>query len=633
MQYLQVKNLSKAFSEKPLVDNIDFTIQKWQKIALIAKNGAGKTTLLKMLMRELEPDDGEISFYKNMKLGFLSQISDIPEDMSVCDAIFLWSEADGKLLQEYENLVLDPDADSDRLHFLLDQIDKQNARDHEVKVKSIISQLNLEQFLDQRIGDLSWWEHKRICLAKVLLGEPDFLILDEPTNHLDLEMIERLEEYLTKSHITLLMVTHDRYFLEMVCTDIFELDRGKLYIYHGSYQEYLMKKADRISLENRNLHNMKQFYKSELERVRKMPRARQSKSIDRTNKFHDLHDEFRDKKSTAISEWVRLSLTIENRRLGGKVLRLHNVSKSFGDKKIVDNFSYDFANGERVGIVWPNGAGKSTFLNMLNGYEPVDNGSIDPWLTVKIGYYQQKHTIVDSEKTVLEYIRDVAESVTLTQWVKLTASQLLERFLFDPKKQQTRIYALSGGERRRLNLLMVLIRNPNVLILDEPTNDLDIETMTILEDFLLSYAGCLVIVSHDRFFMDKLVDHLLIFTWNGKIKDYRWSYTQYKLDTHISPKSKNNNTYINKKNNLTSSSEDNIQQPPSWLSNHEKMEFGSLIKEIQKLENRKEAINLIFIQNIDLEIDEVKKLWKELSEIDTNLSKKEARRFELAERE
>ena len=632
MQYLQVKNLTKSFSERPLVDHIDFTIQKWQKVALVAKNGAGKSTLLKMLMSELEPDDGEISFYRNMKVGFLSQISDIPEDMNVRDAIFLWSEADGKLLKEYEDLVLDPDADSDRLHFLLDQIDRQNARDHEVKVKSIISQLNLEQFLDQRIGDLSWWEHKRICLAKVLVGEPDFLILDEPTNHLDLEMIERLEEYLNKSNITLFMVTHDRYFLEMVCTDIFELDRGKLYIYHGSYQEYLMKKADRISLENRNLHNMKQLYKSELERVRKMPRARQSKSIDRTNKFQDLHEEFHDKKSTVLAESVKLSLSIENRRLGGKVLRLHKVTKSFGDKKIVDDFSYDFANGERVGIVWANGAGKSTFLDMLNGFESVDSGSIDPWLTVKIGYYQQKHTIPDSEKTVLEYIRDVAESLTLMQWVKLTASQLLERFLFDPKKQQTRVHALSGGERRRLNLLMVLIRNPNVLILDEPTNDLDIETMAVLEDFLMWYAGCLIIVSHDRFFMDKLVDHLLVFAWNGQIKDYRWSYTQYKIESS-DKKNNKNNIYIQKKNSLTDLAEDNTQQPPSWLSNHEKMEFKWLIKEIQKLEARKEAINLIFVETLDLDIDEVKRLWKELSEIDINLSKKEARRFELAERE
>lgn len=630
MQYLQVKNLTKSFNEKPLVDHIDFTIQKWQKIALVAKNGAGKTTLLRMLMDQLEPDDGEINFYKNMKVGFLSQISDIPEDMNVRDAIFLRSEADGKLLQEYEDLVLDADADPERLNFLLDQIDRQNARDHEIKVKSIISELSLNPFLDQRIGDLSGGEHKRICLAKVLLGDPDFLILDEPTNHLDLDMIEWLEEYLTKSNITLFMVTHDRYFLEMVCTDIFEIDRGKLYIYHGSYQDYLVKKADRMALENRNLHNMKQLYKSELERVRKMPRARQSKSIDRINKFGDLSDEYKDKKSIAIAEWVKLSLSIENRRLGGKVLRLHKITKAFGDKKIVDNFSYDFANGERVGIVWWNGVGKSTFLDMLNGMESADSGSIDPWLTVKIWYYQQKHTIPDSEKTVLEYIRDVAESVTLTQWVKLTASQLLERFLFDPKKQQTRIYALSGGERRRLNLLMVLIRNPNVLILDEPTNDLDVETMSVLEDFLLWYAGCLIIVSHDRYFMDKLVDHLLVFEWGGQIRDYRWSYTQYKLDTLNSKKS---SIHIQKKNGLTPQAEDNSQQPPSWLSNHEKMEFKWLIKEIQKLESRKEAINLIFIEKPDLDIDEVKKLWKELSEIDAKLSEKEARRFELAERE
>lgn len=627
MQYLQVKNLSKSYNEKPLFDKLDFTINKWQKIAIVAKNWAWKTTLLKVLMWKIEPDDGEATFYRNMNVGFLSQISDIPEDMKVSDALFLHDNAHGQLLSEYERLVLDPDADADRLHYLLDQIEKQNARDHEVKIKTIISKLSLDPLLEQRIGKLSGWEAKRVSLAKVLLDEPDFLILDEPTNHLDLDMIEWLETYLTKSNITLLMVTHDRYFLERVCTDIYELDRGKLYIYHGSYQEYLTKKSDRLALENRNLHNMKQLYKAELDRMRRWPQWRQSKSIDRKNKFHDLKDEYNDKKSTALTESVRLSLSIENRRLGGKVIRLHNLTKSFGDKKIVDKFSYDFANGERVGIVWANGVGKSSFLALLTGNELPDDGSVDPGLTVKIWYYQQKHSIPDSEKTVLEYIRDVAESLTLTQWVKLTASQLLERFLFDPKKQQTRIYALSGWERRRLNLLMVLIKNPNVLILDEPTNDLDIETMAVLEDFLLSFPGCLIIVSHDRFFMDKLVDHLLVFPWNGVVEDYRGSYTDYKMSISDQKPNQNNK---NQNNSLTWVPEVII---PNKLSNHEKMEYKWLIKEIQKLEARKEEINLKFIEQPDMDIDDIKKLGKELSEIDIKISDKEIRRFELAERE
>lgn len=639
MQYLQVKNLHKSYTDQPLLDGVDFAIQKGQKAALVAKNGWGKSTLIKILEGKVEPNDGTVLFNKDIKVRFLSQSFDAPGTMTVWDALLTYDNPIGQLIRRYETLLAEPETDQIIIHQTLEAIEKTHAWEYEVQVKTIAGQLQLTPYFEKTMESLSGGEAKRVALAKALLDEPHFLILDEPTNHLDLDMIERLENYLKKSDMTLLMVTHDRYFLERVCTDIFELDRGKLYSYKGNYEQFLIKKAERAVQESQAVHHLKMLYQEELYRIRKAPRARGKKSVGRSKSFYALEAEYKSKKSTLAQQVKPMALEMEERRLGSKVLKIHWLSKKYGDKLILDRFKHDFKQGERVGIIGKNGVGKSTFVNLLTGNEQADSGSMEIGPTVKIWYYEQHYAIPDNEMRIIDFVKKVAEHAVIGK-VKFSASQLLERFLFPLKQQQAKLFSLSGGERRRLRLLMILIQNPNFLILDEPTNDLDLMSLWVLEEFLLAYTGCLIIISHDRFFMDKLVDHLFVFQWNGVVDDFWGTYSEYKQSLWaIGEEARRGKKDAEEKSSQTLLNSETSSDPflkesqwPKKLSYHEKREFEQLGADIQKLEQRKEEINLIFQQET-IDTGLIKELGKELNALVLNLDTKERRRLELAERE
>lgn len=585
MKYLQVTNLTKSYTTKALVDHVDFTITKNQKIALVAKNGAGKSTLLKLLMGEIDVTDGEIEWRKDIKIWYLSQECKFDTNKTVREVIF--------------------------------DFDTNEFREQEIELNISIDKLNITPYLDQSIATLSGGETKRVMLAKVLAGNPSMLVLDEPTNHLDLEMIEWLERYLKKHHTTLFMVTHDRYFLERVCTDIFELDRGKIHQYSGNYSYFLEKKAIREENERIEMHKLKQLFRKELARMRKAPQGRQTKATAREKKFSDIENRYDNRKEVISLEQQQLQLAVEERRLWGKILKLKNIRKSFGDKCILQDFSHECRHGERIGIIGRNGVGKSTFINMIMGQEPVDWGLIQAGETVEFGYYEQKEIQFPSDKRISEIVHD---------------SKLLEQFLFPPNQHHQFAATLSGGEKRRLYLLTILQKNPNFLILDEPTNDLDLVTLWVLEEFLLNYRGCLIIVSHDRFFMDRIVDHLFVFQGNGLVKDFWWTYSEYKNQPPIP------NTTDKKQLNsvkITKEMHDAEELPEApekkKLSYMEKRELDQLGKDIQTLEKRKDVINLAF-NDTNLPFDEIKKLSLEIAEILRQLEIKEYRRFELMEK-
>ncbi len=596
MHYLQVKNLHKSYGLKPLLNGVDFAITKGQKVALVAKNGAGKSTLFRLLQGLEQVDDGDILFNKSIEITFLAQQSE---------------NASSELVSEYLKSITQED------------------REHEVKINKMINILNLKPLLEKSINILSGGERKRVELAKALMHEPQFLLLDEPTNHLDIDMINRLENYLKRSHITVFMITHDRYFLERVCTDIRELNKGKLHQYEGNYQKYLYKKSEREEMEITQLHKLKQLYTAELAWMKRAPSGRQTKKVDRIADFKEIKTDFYEKKDIQFKQSKKIELSVEERRLGGKIIKINKLNKAFGDQIIIKDFTYNLQQGERIGILGDNGMGKSTLVNIIAGLEPYDSGDVQFGPTVTLGYYRQSEQIEDTNLTIIEYIKQFAEAMII--WNKrISASLLLENFLFDPRQQQSKVFGLSGGERKRLQLCITLIKNPNVLVLDEPTNDLDIETMTILEDFLMKYAGCLLIISHDRYFLDKLVEHVLVFEWEGKIWDYRGNYSDYK----------NNKTEIvkSKKKNNQKDEEVDIQEEikkekiiPKKLSYHEQREFEQLGNEIATLDMRKDEINAAFQE--DLDSDKIVLLSKELSELVKLGEQKEKRWFELAERE
>jgi len=509
--------------------------------------------------------------------------------MIVLDALFETDNAQGQLIKRYEQLILQPHPDHVLLETTLTQIEETHARDYEVKVKTIISKLQLTAYLDHSIGMLSGGEAKRVALARVLVNEPDFLLLDEPTNHLDLEMIERLERYLRDSKLTILMVTHDRYFLDRICTDIFELDRGNLHTYTGNYETFLTQKTERAEHEQKAMHEMKQLLKKELERMRKAPRARGTKSVGRVKKVTAMHEMYQQHKTVLHHETIPLTISVDRKRLGNKIMKLHNLEKAFEDKQIITQFSYEFRKGERVGIIGKNGVGKSTFVQMLMGIQQPDSGSIKLGDTVQIGYYQQEEMCLEHDKKVIDVVKDIAEYITIANGKRLSATQLLERFLFPPKQQHARAYTLSGGEKRRLHLLTVLIKNPNFLILDEPTNDLDLLSITILEEFLLHYQGCLIVISHDRFFMDRIVDHLFVFEGDGKVSDFRGTYSDYKANKSVLLQTARQDATETQTGDTSSQNKGNNK-----LSYNERREFVALETEIDQLETRKEEINMRF---------------------------------------
>ena len=618
MNYLSVENISKAYGERVLFENVSFGINKDQKIALIAKNGAGKSSLLKILIGEDTPDTGQVVSRKGLKIAFLSQEPALPEDLSIEDYIFQEENPILKVIQQYEHALEHPE-DEVAYQKAFEAMERHEAWDFETQYKQILFQLKLTN-LHLPIKHLSGGQRKRLALANVLISKPDLIFLDEPTNHLDLEMIEWLENFFAKEKMTLFMVTHDRYFLERVCNEIVELDEGTLYSYKGNYSYFLEKKEQRLQQEQASQEKAKNLYVHELDWIRRQPKARTTKSKSRIDDFAIIKEQAQKRRREHVVE-----LEIAMQRLGSKIIELHNVVKKFPEKTILDRFSYVFKRGERVGIVGKNGTGKSTFLNLLTGKIAPDAGKIIIGETVQFGYYTQQGIEINPQEKVIDVIKKYGEYIPLLKGRTLSAAQLLERFLFDRKKQYDYVEKLSGGERKRLYLCTVLIQNPNFLILDEPTNDLDIVTLNVLEEFLLDYEGCLVIVSHDRYFMDKIVDHLFVFKGEGEVQDFPGNYSDYFAYEQSTPKE------------TVKTEEKAPAQKNSWrganspLSQSEQRELARLEKEIAQLEAQKQAIEALFTE-ATLSSEELQEQSQTLSEVLALLEEKGDRWLELSVR-
>ncbi|RIV32501.1 ABC transporter ATP-binding protein [Flagellimonas lutimaris] len=621
MNLLTVENISKSYGELVLFSDISFGINKDQKIALIAKNGSGKTSILNIMSGKDTSETGQVTTRKGIKISFLEQEPDLNPNLTVEETIFTTDNEILKVIASYEKAVENPE-DTDQYQKAFEAMDRLNAWDFETQYKQILFQLQLSN-LDAKVSTLSGGQKKRLALANALLNKPDLLILDEPTNHLDLEMIEWLEAYFAKENITLFMVTHDRYFLDRVCNEILELDNNQLYTYKGNYSYYLNEKDARMEREAVEQQKSKMLYKKELDWMRRQPKARTTKSKSRIDDFAEIKARAHQRRQ---EHEVQLELNME--RLGSKILELHNISKSYGDKTILDKFDYNFTKGERVGIIGKNGTGKSTFLNILTQQENVEGGKVVVGDTVKFGYYTQKGIPVKEGQKVIDVIREYGDYIPLKKGRQISAQQLLERFLFDRKKQYDFVEKLSGGERKRLYLCTVLIQNPNFLILDEPTNDLDIVTLNVLESFLLDFPGCLIVVSHDRYFMDKIVDHLFVFRGEGVIEDFPGNYSDYRI--YESSK------VIEERENKTSSSEKSEKTENNWrdtsggkLSYSEQKEYKQLEKDIQKLEEKKVVLQNKFTDP-ELDGDEIANLSIELKEVTDAIEKKTERWFELS---
>ncbi len=611
MNYLSVENISKSYGEVTLFSDISFGINKDQKIALIAENGTGKTSMLNIIAGMDTPDSGQINSRKGLKIAYLSQKDDLDENLTIEETIFSTDNEILHVIEQYEK-ALKNTADEEAYQEAFEKMERHQAWDFETQYKQILFKLKLEN-LDQSVATLSGGQRKRLALATILLNKPDLLILDEPTNHLDLEMIEWLEAYFAKEKITLLMVTHDRYFLERVCNEIIELDQGNLYSYKGNYSYFLEKKEERLQLERTNLEKAKNLYNKELDWMRRQPKARTTKSKSRIDDFYKIKEEAHKRRK---NHQVQLEINME--RLGTKILEFHKVSKSFENIKILENFNYVFKRGERIGIIGKNGTGKSTFLNLITKNTPLDSGKMVIGETVKIGYYTQEGITIKEGQKVIDIIREYGDYIPLTKGRKISAGQLLERFLFSRKKQYDYVEKLSGGEQKRLYLCTVLIQNPNFLILDEPTNDLDVVTLNVLESFLLDFPGCLLVVSHDRYFMDKIVDHLFVFRGQGVIEDFPGNYTDFRVyeDSSV-PETK------------TSKKEDTRNKEKTKLSYTEKKEYEGLEAEIQRLEAEKKQIESSF-SDTSLSGEEINQKAIDLEDIKNQIAQKEERWLELS---
>ena len=615
MNYLSVENISKAYGERVLFENVSFGINKDQKIALIAKNGAGKSSLLKILIGQDTPDTGLVVSRKGLKIAFLSQEPALPEELTIEDYIFQEENPILKVIQQYEHALEHPE-DEVAYQKAFEAMERHEAWDFETQYKQILFQLKLTN-LHLPIKHLSGGQRKRLALANVLISKPDLIFLDEPTNHLDLEMIEWLENFFAKEKMTLFMVTHDRYFLERVCNEILELDEGTLYSYKGNYTYFLEKKQQRLEQEQASQEKAKNLYVRELDWIRRQPKARTTKSKSRIDDFALIKEQAQKRRREHVVE-----LEIAMQRLGSKIIELHNVVKKFPEKTILDRFSYVFKRGERVGIIGKNGTGKSTFLNLLTGKIAPDAGKIIIGETVQFGYYTQQGIEINPQEKVIDVIKKYGEYIPLLKGRTLSAAQLLERFLFDRKKQYDYVEKLSGGERKRLYLCTVLIQNPNFLILDEPTNDLDIVTLNVLEEFLLDYEGCLVIVSHDRYFMDKIVDHLFVFKGEGEVQDFPGNYSDYFSYEQSSVRE-------TPKEEKAPATKNSWRGANSTLSQNEQRELSRLEKEIAQLEAQKATIEAHFTQEA-LSSEELQEQSQALSEVLTLLEEKSDRWLELS---
>ncbi|PKG51725.1 ABC-F family ATP-binding cassette domain-containing protein [Olleya sp. 1-3] len=619
MNYLTVENIAKSYGELTLFEGLSFSVHKDQKIAFVAKNGTGKTSILNMLAGFDVPDTGKIIYRKDIKVAFLPQDPKLDDTLTIEESIFNADNPVLDIIKNYEKALLNPE-DEDAYQKAFEQMDRHNAWDFETQYKQILSKLKLDD-LTQKISVLSGGQKKRLSLANALINKPDLLILDEPTNHLDLEMIEWLEAFFAKENITLFMVTHDRFFLERVCNEIIELDHGQLYNYKGNYTYYLEKKEERIAREQVETGKAKQLFKKELVWMRRQPKARTTKSKSRIDDFTEIKHKASQRRNDHV---IELELNME--RLGSKIVELVKLSKSFKDKIILDKFDYNFQRGERVGIIGKNGTGKSTFLNMLTNTTQPDSGKILTGETVKFGYYTQAGITPKPDQKVIDVVRDFGDYIPLKKGRQISAQQLLERFLFDRKKQYDFVEKLSGGERKRLYLCTILIQNPNFLILDEPTNDLDIVTLNVLESFLLDFPGCLIVVSHDRYFMDKIVDHLLVFKGEGKVEDFPGNYSDYR-------------TYEDSKAPEIAGNSDDKKEKKNWkkennkvtLSYNEQKEYKNLESKIKSLEFDKKEMEQKFLDP-DLSQDQITEFSNKIQGIIDSIEEKEMRWLELTEK-
>ncbi len=618
--YIQLEGVGKSFGDLVLYENIDLTVGEGQRVALIARNGAGKTTLLNIIAGKESPDAGQVTFRNDIRIGFLEQEPQLPADAAVLEAVYRAGNETADTIRRYEQALLDDDKAA--LAELLPRMDALGAWDYESRAKAILTQLKIAR-LDARIAELSGGQRKRVALAAVLIDDPDVLILDEPTNHLDLEMVEWLEDYLLKSNKALLLVTHDRYFLDRICSHICELDQKRLYAYTGGYSDYIVKRDERIAQFNAETDRAQHLYRRELEWMRRMPQARGTKAKYRKDAFYQTREKAFQKRDDAGVE-----IGVKAARLGTKIFEVKNLCKAFGDLTLLRDFSYTFARYEKLGIVGRNGTGKSTFLNILTGLIPPDSGTVDVGESVRFGYYRQQGMAFDENMKVIDAARAVAEVVSPGDGSTVTASQFLNRFLFPPEVQHNYIYKLSGGEKRRLYLLTVLMRNPNFLILDEPTNDLDILTLNVLEEYLAGFGGCVIVVSHDRYFMDKVADQLLVFEGDGAVRNFPGNYTQYRnaeeekrqaqeeARTAQAPRSE-------QPRNRTA-------ERPRRMSFREKQEFDRLEGEIEALEAEKKAIEAELSSGA-LSGDELVEKSKRFGEVAQELDEKSMRWLELSE--
>jgi len=615
--YLQVENLTKSFGDLVLFDKISFGIAQGQRIGLIAKNGSGKTTLLNILAGKEGYDEGTITFRRDLRVGYLEQAPSYPAGLTVLEACFHHGNSTVELIKEYEECMETPG--NPGLEELLGRMEHEKAWDYERKAKQILSQLKIRDF-NQKVEHLSGGQLKRVALANVLITEPDLLILDEPTNHLDLDMTEWLEEYLNRGNLSLLMVTHDRYFLDRVCSEIIEIDNKQLYSYKGNYSYYLEKRQERIDATNAEIARANNLYRTELEWMRRMPQARGHKARYREEAFYDL-----EKVAKQRTYDSNVKLDVKASYIGSKIFEADHLCKSFGSLKILDDFSYIFARYEKMGIVGNNGTGKSTFIKILMGLEKVDSGTLDIGETVRFGYYSQDGLQFDEQMKVIDVITAIAEVIELGNGKRLTASQFLQHFLFTPETQHSYVYKLSGGERRRLYLCTVLMKNPNFLVLDEPTNDLDIVTLQVLEEYLKNFKGCVIVVSHDRYFMDKVVDHLLVFKGQGDIRDFPGNYSDYR-DWKLA-RAEHEKEVAKPKEEKTQRVRLNDKRR---LTFKERKEMEQLETEIATLEDEKKSIEEALCSGT-LSVDELTEKSKRLPLLNDELDEKSMRWLELSE--
>lgn len=618
---LQVENLTKSFGVNSLFDDINFTINEGDKVGLIAKNGTGKSTLLSIIAGDDTPDDGKLIFKNDVTIGYLKQLPQFEPHLSVMDTCLIGDDDQSKAIRQYENALIE--GNNEEMTKAIQAMDLASAWDYEERFKQILSQLKIDDF-KQRISELSGGQIKRVALAKILISNPQFLILDEPTNHLDIDMIEWLEAYLTRSRMTILMVTHDRYFLDKICSKILELDQKSIYGYDGNYNYYLEKRAERIDAQNAAVEKARNLLRTEIEWMRRQPQARAHKAQYRIDAFYDLKE-----RAQSRNDKGDVELNVKAGYIGKKIFVAHHVSKSFDGKVILNDFNYIFSRYEKLGIVGDNGVGKSTFIKLLLDRIQPDSGYFEIGETVKFGYYSQEGIHFDEGKKVIDAIRDVAEHIYFDEKHHYSASQFLQLFLFSPTDQQKLIEKLSGGEKRRLYLAMVLMSKPNFLILDEPTNDLDIQTLEILEDYLSKFSGCLIVISHDRFFMDRCVDHTFVFMGDGVIKDFPGNYSEYRAWKEAHEKEEAT-VQKQKAESKPAKPRNNNRDNSQKLTFKEKREFEDLTESIERLTKEKEELFNLF--NSGEQIDDVATKASRFEEVKDLLDKMELRWLELSEK-